>query len=107
MACVGSLQVALNSSAATTAAPEDDEAAESCNRTCQQLIGIAFVLVGEVAVFSRASLLTSLNLIPLQFFHGCQFVYEEKYVIKYDLHPLKVVGYEGDISLSVRLYGCL
>ena len=54
MACVGSLQVALNSSAATTAAPEDDEAAESCNRTCQQLIGIAFVLVGEVAVFSRA-----------------------------------------------------
>ena len=50
VACVGSLQVALNSSAATTAAPEDDEAAESCNRTCQQLIGIAFVLVGEVAV---------------------------------------------------------
>ena len=54
VACVGSLQVALNSSAATTAAPEDDEAAESCNRTCQQLIGIAFVLVGEVAVVSRA-----------------------------------------------------
>ena len=37
----------------------------------------------------------------MQFFHGCQFVYEEKYVIKYDLHPLKVVGYEGDITLSV------
>ena len=47
----------------------------------------------------------SLNLTPLQFFHGCQFVYEEKYVIKYDLHPLKVVGYEGDTTLSVRLYG--
>ena len=44
--------------------------------TCQKLVGIAFVLVGE-------------------FFHGCQFVYEEKYVVAYDLHPLKVVGYEG------------
>ena len=31
-----------------------------------------------------------------EFFHGCQFVYEEKYVVAYDLHPLKVVGYEGD-----------
>ena len=55
----------------------DDDSSSSCDSTCQKLVGIAFVLVGE-------------------FFHGCQFVYEEKYVVAYDLHPLKVVGYEGD-----------
>jgi len=26
---------------------------------------------------------------------ACQFVYEEKYITKYDIHPLKVVGSEG------------
>jgi len=26
---------------------------------------------------------------------ACQFVYEEKYITKYDVHPLKVVGSEG------------
>jgi len=40
------------------------------------VIGIALVLVGE-------------------FFHGCQFVYEEKFITKYDLPPLKAVGIEG------------
>ena len=55
----------------------EEEDTSTCDSTCQKLVGIAFVLVGE-------------------FFHGCQFVYEEKYVVAYDLHPLKVVGYEGD-----------
>jgi len=40
------------------------------------VIGIALVLIGE-------------------FFHGCQFVYEEKFITKYDLSPLKAVGLEG------------
>ena len=42
-----------------------------------------------------------------QFFHGLQFVYEQKYMMKYDLHPLKVVGYEGIfgvLTLSVLLW---
>merc|ERR1719244_1230388 len=46
------------------------------DKPAEFFIGIAFVLVGE-------------------FFHGCQFVYEEKFVTQYDLHPLKVVGIEG------------
>jgi len=67
---------------------EEDTSSSSCDATCQKLVGIAFVLVGE-------------------FFHGCQFVYEEKYVVAYDLHPLKVVGYEGTfgvLTLSVLLW---
>jgi len=39
-------------------------------------VGMAFVVVGE-------------------FFHGLQFVYEEKYLTKYNLPPLMCVGYEG------------
>ena len=31
-----------------------------------------------------------------QFFHGVQFVYEAKYLTKYNLPPLKVVGLEGE-----------
>jgi len=69
-------------------AVDGESTSESCDSTCQKLVGIAFVLVGE-------------------FFHGCQFVYEEKYVVAYDLHPLKVVGYEGTfgvLALSVLLW---
>jgi len=39
-------------------------------------IGYALIIVGE-------------------FFHGLQFVYEEKFLVKYNLPPLKVVGWEG------------
>jgi len=51
-------------------------------------IGILLVLVGE-------------------FFHGAQFVYEEKYITKYKLAPLKVVGIEGVcgvLTLAVLLW---
>jgi len=55
----------------------DDGLAEgSSNDSSQMLIGILIVLVGE-------------------FFHGCQFVYEEKFLGKYNLPPLKCVGLEG------------
>jgi len=30
-----------------------------------------------------------------EFFHGLQFVYEEKFLVKYNIPPLKVVGWEG------------
>jgi len=51
-------------------------------------IGILLVLVGE-------------------FFHGAQFVYEEKFITKYKLAPLKVVGIEGVcgvLTLAVLLW---
>jgi len=56
----------------TTVLPE--EAAD--DNSIDMLIGICLVLVGE-------------------FFHGVQFVYESKYMTKYNLPPLKVVGLEG------------
>ena len=31
----------------------------------------------------------------LQLFRGCVYVYREKFVVKYDLHPLKAAGLEG------------
>ena len=55
---------------------EEETSGNTCDSTCQKLIGIAFVIVGE-------------------FFHGVQFVYEQKYIVAYDIHPLKAVGYEG------------
>jgi len=51
-------------------------------------IGILLVLVGE-------------------FFHGAQFVYEEKFIKQYKLAPLKVVGIEGVcgvLTLAVLLW---
>jgi len=51
-------------------------------------VGMALVVVGE-------------------FFHGCQFVYEQKYLTKYNLPPLLCVGYEGIngvITLCILLW---
>lgn len=49
---------------------------EECNKTCQQIIGIVFVLVG-------------------QFFSGFMYVYREKCLNKHNIHPLKASGLEG------------
>jgi len=68
--------------------PKAEEEEETLSQATSILIGIAFVIVGE-------------------FFHGCQFVYEEKFVVEYDLHPLKVVGIEGTFGvlfLAVALW---
>jgi len=68
--------------------PKAEEEEETLSQATSILIGIAFVVVGE-------------------FFHGCQFVYEEKFVVEYDLHPLKVVGIEGTFGvlfLAVALW---
>ena len=36
---------------------------------------------------------------------ACQNVYEEKYIGKYDLHPLMVVGYEGTVqNLNILIF---
>jgi len=53
--------------------PEDSD---SLSVDTNYIIGVLMVIVGE-------------------FFHGCQFVYEEKFVTKYNLPPMKVVGIEG------------
>ena len=37
----------------------------------------------------------------LKVFVACQNVYEEKYIDKYDLHPLMVVGYEGTVRTEL------
>merc|ERR1719331_2245273 len=65
-----------------------EESGSSCGNACLKGIGIGMVLVGE-------------------FFHGLQFVYESKYMNEYDLHPLKVVGFEGIcgvLTLAVLLW---
>jgi len=67
---------------------KENESGESCGKSCRMSVGAGMVVVGE-------------------FFHGLQFVYEQKYMMKYDLHPLKVVGYEGIfgvLTLSVLLW---
>ena len=35
------------------------------------------------------------NILKHQVIAACQFVYEEKFIAKYNVHPLKVVGSEG------------
>jgi len=72
----------------TTLAPELGTAFEDWVEQNGMIVGILLVLVGE-------------------FFHGCQFVYEEKYLTKYKLSPLKCVGLEGlngVITLMVLLW---
>merc|ERR1712158_91128 len=66
---------------------ENDDS-EEMSAAVRLLVGIALVVVGE-------------------FFHGVQFVYEAKYLTKYNIPPLKVVGLEGingALTLCVLLW---
>jgi len=58
----------------TLLTPENDEGSDGF--TMDMLVGDLIILCAQVVA-------------------ACQFVYEEKYVIKYNQHPLKVVGSEG------------
>jgi len=65
-----------------------EEDSEEMSAAVKLLVGIALVIVAE-------------------FFHGVQFVYESKYLTKYNLPPLKVVGLEGingALTLCVLLW---
>jgi len=67
-----------------------EEEEESSTGALDMVVGIVLVLVGE-------------------FFHGCQFVYEEKFITQYNLSPLKAVGIEGIngvLTLAVLLWPC-
>jgi len=66
----------LDPSFGSTPAPEVKTEMEIWVEDNGMIIGIFLVLVGE-------------------FFHGAQFVYEEKYLKKYNLPPLMCVGLEG------------
>ena len=45
---------------------------------------------------------TALNIVfLLQLVAACQFVWEEKFIAKYNIHPLKVVGSEGIFGFTV------
>jgi len=70
------MKMAYNVSWAYPLIPEETEEDDSMDKGTRTLIGIVLVVIGE-------------------FFHGVQFVYEAKYMSKYDLNPLKVVGLEG------------
>ena len=65
------------------------QAAKICMReTSENKIICTYILISR----QRGSFLLFLS----QFFHGVQFVYEAKYLTKYNLPPLKVVGLEGE-----------
>jgi len=59
--------------------------------------GADFIKTGEDADESGVSdaVIGDIIIICAQVVAACQFVYEEKYIAKYDIHPLKVVGSEG------------
>jgi len=75
----------------TTAAPSsahesyDDDGDDSTDT----IIGYLIIIFGE-------------------FLHGAQFVYEEKYVVKYNIPPLKTVGWEGIfgfLTMGILMWG--
>jgi len=66
----------------------EEDGGEEMSAAVKLLVGIALVIVAE-------------------FFHGVQFVYEAKYLTKYNIPPLKVVGLEGingALTLCVLLW---
>jgi len=68
--------------------PFETDEPEGLSKSEEFGYGITLVLVGE-------------------FFHAVQFVYEEKFITKYKLAPLKVVGIEGvcgTLTLAVLLW---
>jgi len=73
-----------------------------------RLLGMAVIVVGIVMVgaadfFSNGegeekvsdAVIGDIIVICAQVIAACQFVYEEKFIAKYNIHPLKVVGSEG------------
>ena len=88
--------VPLNSTTTLAPATENptEAPAEEMSSSIKMIIGILLVIVGEVIPPSMKK--KSFFNCSFQFFHGVQFVYESKYLTKYNIPPLKVVGLEGE-----------
>jgi len=58
--------------------------------------GADFIKKGDGdEAFDMRAVLGDVIIVCAQLIAACQFVYEEKYIAKYNVHPLKVVGSEG------------
>ena len=63
--------------------------------------GVSDAVIGDIIVVCaqvekrRVCENQSNNILKHQVIAACQFVYEEKFIAKYNVHPLKVVGSEG------------
>ena len=66
---------------------------ESCGKNCKQLIGMLCVIIAQVKLGSLRFMTHKSKY--LQFFSGMRSVLIEKYVKKFNLHPLKMVAYDG------------
>ena len=71
---------------------------EECDQTCQQTIGIVFVLVSQV-LCDTYHMLEHVDIFYLfsvvQFFAALMYVYREKVLKKHNIHPFKAAGLEG------------
>ena len=81
------------------------EKEEEMSAAVRLLVGIALVVVAEVIlqILKRQRLFdccAKAQNISFQFFHGVQFVYEAKYLTKYNIPPMKVVGLEGKVYMK-------
>merc|ERR1712140_79928 len=56
--------------------------------------GADFMVQSETGGVSDA-VIGDIIVVCAQVIAACQFVYEEKFIAKYNVHPLKVVGSEG------------
>ena len=50
-------------------------------------------IISQVGLFVKKH--ENVDFLLLQFFRGCVYIYREKFVKKYNLHPLKAAGLEG------------
>ena len=63
--------------------------------------GVSDAVIGDIIVVCaqvekrRGGENQSNNILKHQVIAACQFVYEEKFIAKYNVHPLKVVESEG------------
>jgi len=57
--------------------------------------GADFMKTGEGDTFDTNAVIGDIIIVCAQLIAACQFVWEEKYIAKYNVHPLKVVGSEG------------
>jgi len=63
--------------------------------------GADFMKTGPENKIDMSAVTGDIIIVAAQLVAACQFVYEEKYITKYNLHPLKVVGMEGIFGFTI------